>query len=313
MGARVWADRPPGARVLQPFPAGCSRRFATFGDVAFPPSRLVPVACAAATIAFGGCLLPQTELLSQGPGTAAPDAGDGGGPQDSGDAAAPASSCKALKLTSPATPDGVQTIDPDGSGPIAPFQAWCDMTRDGGGWMLVTEPMIDGETGALATAVRSVGPNGGLVLRVYLNEQGCSNVPKTRHRVFFDDRTKWSQIRFKQTFAGDASCWHIWGALEPTGLDSNLNVFDGTIDTVTSPVKMGGAKGDFFDGKPLRCDASPDNFWAQNTTDLRSATVSLRKKDVNAKAGVSTGADCATPGPGTTSPTWWEYSEIYVR
>lgn len=264
-------------------------------------------------IAGSGCLLPQTELLSGGPSTAAttPDGGDAG--QDSGDAGATGSSCRAIKLTAPSTPDGFQTIDPDGAGPIAPFKVWCDMTRDGGGWMLVTEAMIDGETGALATAVRSAGPNGGLVMRVFLNDQGCGNVPKTRHRVMFDDRTKWSQIRFKQTFAGDASCWHIWGALEPTGLDSNVHEFDGAIDKVTDPVKMGGTKGDFFDGTALRCDNFPENFWAQNTNDLRSATVSLRKRDITAKAGVSTGADCATPGPGTTSPTWWEYSEIYVK
>jgi len=36
------------------------------------------------------------------------------------------------------TGDGVYTIDPDGAGPIAAFDAWCDMTTDAGGWTLVT-------------------------------------------------------------------------------------------------------------------------------------------------------------------------------
>jgi hypothetical protein len=45
--------------------------------------------------------------------------------------------CKEILLNYPGSPDGVYTIDPDGSGTIAPFNCFCDMTTDGGGWTML--------------------------------------------------------------------------------------------------------------------------------------------------------------------------------
>jgi hypothetical protein len=45
--------------------------------------------------------------------------------------------CKEILLNNPGSPDGVYTIDPDGSGINAPFNCFCDMTTDGGGWTMV--------------------------------------------------------------------------------------------------------------------------------------------------------------------------------
>lgn len=48
-----------------------------------------------------------------------------------------ATDCKAIKAANSGAADGTYTIDPDGSGPVAPFPVWCEMQTQGGGWTLV--------------------------------------------------------------------------------------------------------------------------------------------------------------------------------
>lgn len=52
-------------------------------------------------------------------------------------AADAAYSARQLKLNNPAASSGVYWFDSDGAGGAAAFQAYADMTTDGGGWMLV--------------------------------------------------------------------------------------------------------------------------------------------------------------------------------
>lgn len=81
-----------------------------------------------------------------------------------GDSVAPASaSCAALHASQPALPSGVYRIDPDDSGPIPAFFAYCDMVFDGGGWTfgMIVDTTTDHATRSRVAGLSSFGTAGG--------------------------------------------------------------------------------------------------------------------------------------------------------
>ncbi len=69
------------------------------------------------------------------------------------------SSCRTLKAGSPALPDGVYPIDPDGNGPLPLLEVACDMTTAGGGWTMAFNSGFAAFDMAADGVVTTVGPN----------------------------------------------------------------------------------------------------------------------------------------------------------
>jgi len=61
--------------------------------------------------------------------------------------------CRSIHQANPTQGNGLQLIDPDGSGPITQFNAFCDMLFDGGGWTLA-----ESTTAPLGPTQCSAGP-----------------------------------------------------------------------------------------------------------------------------------------------------------
>ncbi len=231
--------------------------------------------------------------------------------------ASAAASCLAILNSGGATGDGSYWLDPNGGDSADAFQAYCDMTADGGGWMRVTPSMVDSNHTVYVTLTQSTDANGGLFMRGYANASGCGTV-ESRQLSYMASVVPWSSIRANYAFRGTNSCWEVFGhvgsRLSPLGLPTNLIPFELGVDVIRNQSRMGGSAGNAFDGINARCDNQGRNFWhSLHGGGTRRATVILRKLDPSMPAALATGMSCTTSGGGTSSPTSWDYSNIFVR
>jgi phage terminase large subunit-like protein len=121
-----------------------------------------------------------------------------------------------------ATGDGVYTIDPDGAGAQAPLNVYCDMTSDGGGWMLFSNIYRDA-SGALnlmtgtnqAATLSPVSGSGSIGGTQGLNS--FQTFPFTTTRIEFIAGDNPGQIAtfYKGLTRANMASWAVVGAVEP--------------------------------------------------------------------------------------------------
>lgn len=94
-------------------------------------------------------------------------------------------SCKAILATNPSASSGLYYIDPDGTGPIAPYATYCDMFTDGGGWTLVAHA----NNGVLAGKLTGDSRVGAAVARYFgQQELGGTGQDRDGNRLQLGDR-----------------------------------------------------------------------------------------------------------------------------
>ncbi len=115
--------------------------------------------------------------------------------------------CQQLRLAG-VTTDGVQTVDPDGTGPVPPTQVFCDMTTDGGGWTLVGRlgdprylPHLDRNLGAITAP----GGTGNLFHTRFAAIRGSA---VRVGRMVGTGTTVGNFYQINDCSTGDAACWY---------------------------------------------------------------------------------------------------------
>ena len=101
-------------------------------------------------------------------------------------------SCAAIRSVSPAAPSGVYRVDPDGGGPGAPFDVYCDMTSDGGGWTLVLVTLPGSALGYSSTSwttANAFGTPTTLSATVDSKSAGFNTMPVTAMRFCLGSQT----------------------------------------------------------------------------------------------------------------------------
>ncbi len=219
----------------------------------------------------------------------------------------PGLSCRTILESGNSSGDGTYWIDTTNGDNSDKQQAYCDMTANSGGWMLVKPNMVDSVYATYSSQTLSTDVNGGVAYNFVSTGTGCGNGQDPRATVLITNNIQWDIVRSKKTLgpAGSSSCWGVDNGGGYT-VSSNLQLFNISNDILqncvltcsTSPYVM----------PPMnRCDNAAENFARFNTANSRSFEQTGRRTNRTTNSGPAVGLSCNTMGLN------WVIDNIYIK
>ena len=167
----------------------------------------------------------------------------------------PAASAVQIKNADPSASSGIYWIDPDGAGAITAFQVYCDMTTDGGGWMLAVNSVLGAEPSSndIISNTGTVGLTTAHTRNLDSYFAGIATA-EVRHEI---DGSNASQGRFHGKYTADSYQSTFFGVTTLTG-HTNSALLQGSFNAPFGN-NPGGASW-FYNGNPqTTIPASPSS------------------------------------------------------